>query len=227
MRPRPSDTRPATSPHPCRQRRPVPPLLPRARGTGTKRARAQAVLSASDPRRPARVSAKYARTTRPLEAAAGAKQPNQDVAIRVLKPATSLNLNTANFLELDPEHVDVHTPRVTPPCPAERCALSSRVMTPRAVCQEYKVVAPLTKTKAARHGPRIGDAARRGTEARSPTSSATSMPLATPRSATGSRSWAARAKAPWASTALSTHTTKVGQGTGGRLRRRSRIKIRP
>ena len=41
-------------------------------------------------------------------------------------------------------------------------------MTPRAVCQEYKVVAPLTKTKAARHGPRIGDA-RRGTEARSPT----------------------------------------------------------
>jgi hypothetical protein len=47
-------------------------------------------------------------------------------------------------------------------------------MTPRAVCQEYKVVAPLTKTKAARHGPRIGDA-RRGTEARSPTSSATSI----------------------------------------------------
>ena len=90
-------------------------------------------------------------------------------------------------------------------CPAERCALSSRVMIPRAVCQEYKVVAPLTKTtpkrKPPRHGPRIGDA-RRGTEARSPTSSATSMPLATPRSATGSRSWAARAKAPWASTAL-------------------------
>jgi hypothetical protein len=47
-------------------------------------------------------------------------------------------------------------------------------MIPRAVCQEYKVVAPLTKTKAARHGPRIGDA-RRGTEARSPTSSATSI----------------------------------------------------
>ena len=104
------------------------------------------------------------------------------------------------------------TDMINTTCAVDLAELEGDEATGADVCQEYKVVAPLTKSRRMGRGS-VLHAAR--SHARSPTS-ATFTPSVTRKSATGLRSWAARAKAPWASTVLSITPPRSAVSRNGR-----------